>query len=76
MREVKVAPIMVFFSKLEDPRSDINKLHPLETVEQVQLPFMCAVNRTKSKVMLNKFNFYLRCAPKPEVSWRTKFKVT
>ena len=32
MKEVKVAPIMVYFSKLEDPRSTINRLHPLETV--------------------------------------------
>jgi hypothetical protein len=37
MREVKVAPIMAFFSKLEDPRSDINKLHPLETVVAITI---------------------------------------
>jgi predicted transposase YbfD/YdcC len=37
MREVKVAPIMVYFSKLEDPRSEVNKLHPLETVVAITI---------------------------------------
>jgi predicted transposase YbfD/YdcC len=36
-REIKVAPIMAYFSKLEDPRSEINKLHPLETVVAITI---------------------------------------
>jgi hypothetical protein len=36
MSEVKIAPIMVYFSKLEDPQSTINRLHPLETQETLR----------------------------------------
>jgi hypothetical protein len=37
MREVKVAPIMAYFSKLEDPMAAVNRLYPLEEVVAIMI---------------------------------------
>jgi predicted transposase YbfD/YdcC len=37
MREVTVAPIMAYFSKLEDPRTAVNRLYPLEEVVAITI---------------------------------------